>query len=161
MKQYFGTLEEESIRDNFVIIYEVSNYFVLLPITFPQLLDEMMDFGYPQATEHAILSEFITQEGNRLEAAPRPPVALTTAVSWRRYVDVCVSCATVYASCRENIKHRKNEVFLDVVEKLNLLVASNGTVLHSEILGAVQMKSQLSGSAHFCVSLVVSIFLSF
>lgn len=115
MKQYFGTLEEESIRDNFVIIYE--------------LLDEMMDFGYPQATEHAILSEFITQEGNRLEAAPRPPVALTTAVSWRR----------------ENIKHRKNEVFLDVVEKLNLLVASNGTVLHSEILGAVQMKSQLSG----------------
>lgn len=33
-KSYFKELEEESIRDNFVIIYE--------------LLDEMMDFGYPQ-----------------------------------------------------------------------------------------------------------------
>lgn len=36
-------MEEESIRDNFVIIYE--------------LLDEMMDFGYPQTTESKILQE--------------------------------------------------------------------------------------------------------
>jgi AP-1 complex subunit mu len=114
-QDYFGELEEESIRDNFVIIYE--------------LLDETMDHGYPQTTEARILREYITQEGYRMEAAPRPPTALTNAVSWRS----------------EGIKHRKNEIFLDVVEKLNLLVASNGTVLHSEILGAVKMKSFLSG----------------
>lgn len=71
----------------------------------------------------------VTQQGNRLESAPRPPVALTNAVSWRT----------------EGIKHRKNEIFLDVIEKLNILVASNGTVLHSEILGSIQMKSFLSG----------------
>jgi len=59
----------------------------------------------------------------------KPPVALTNAVSWRT----------------EGIKHKKNEIFLDVVEKLNLLVSANGTVLHSEILGAVKMKSFLSG----------------
>lgn len=41
--EYFKELEEESIRDNFVIIYE--------------LLDEMMDFGYPQTTETKILQE--------------------------------------------------------------------------------------------------------
>jgi hypothetical protein len=34
--EYFKELEEESIRDNFVIIYE--------------LLDEMMDFGYALMT---------------------------------------------------------------------------------------------------------------
>jgi AP-1 complex subunit mu len=114
-KDYFGELEEESIRDNFVVIYE--------------LMDETMDFGYPQTCESRILREVITQEGNRTEAAPRPPVALTNAVSWRS----------------DGIKHKKNEIFLDVVEKLNLLVAQNGTVLHSEIIGAVQMKSFLSG----------------
>jgi len=59
----------------------------------------------------------------------KPPVALTNAVSWRA----------------EGIKHKKNEIFLDVVEKLNLLVAANGTVLHCEINGAVKMKSFLSG----------------
>jgi len=35
--EYFKELEEESIRDNFVIIYE--------------LLDELMDFGYPQVAD--------------------------------------------------------------------------------------------------------------
>mmetsp|Transcript_15342 Transcript_15342/g.23100 ORF Transcript_15342/g.23100 Transcript_15342/m.23100 type:complete len:425 (+) Transcript_15342:117-1391(+) len=114
-KDYFGELEEESIRDNFVVVYE--------------LLDETMDFGYPQTCESRILREVVTQESNRLEVAPRPPVALTNAVSWRS----------------EGIKHRKNEIFLDVVEKLNLLVSSNGTVLHSEIIGCIQMKSFLSG----------------
>lgn len=41
-----------------------------------------------------------------MEVAPRPPMAVTNAVSWRS----------------EGIKHRKNEVFLDVIESVNLLV---------------------------------------
>ena len=40
-KHYFKEVEEESIRDNFVVVYE--------------LMDEMMDFGYPQSTEPKIL----------------------------------------------------------------------------------------------------------
>jgi len=114
---YFQTLEEESIRDNFVIIYE--------------LLDEIMDFGYPQSTEEKILKEYITQEGYRFDSgpAPKPPVALTNAVSWRS----------------EGIVHRKNEIFLDVIERLTLLVSSTGQVLRSEIHGSLLMKSYLSG----------------
>eukprot|EP00041_Stephanoeca_diplocostata_P017365 m.348604 g.348604 ORF g.348604 m.348604 type:complete len:430 (-) comp20678_c0_seq1:246-1535(-) len=115
-KEYFKELEEESIRDNFVIIYE--------------LLDELMDFGYPQTTDPKILQLYITQQGRKLEsAAPKPPMALTNAVSWRN----------------EGIKHRKNEVFLDVVEKVNLLVNASGNVLHSEIVGAVKMRVYLTG----------------
>lgn len=92
LTEYFKELEEESIRDNFVIIYE--------------LLDEMMDFGYPQVTETKILKEYITQESYKLEVQARPPMAVTNAVSWRS----------------EGLKYRKNEVFLDVVESVNLLV---------------------------------------
>ncbi|KAJ3091895.1 AP-1 complex subunit mu-1 [Quaeritorhiza haematococci] len=113
--EYFKELEEESIRDNFVIIYE--------------LLDEMMDFGYPQTTETKILQEYITQESHKLEVQARPPMAVTNAVSWRS----------------EGIKYRKNEVFLDVIESVNLLVNANGNVLRSEILGAIKMKCYLSG----------------
>ncbi|KAJ3196325.1 AP-1 complex subunit mu-1 [Entophlyctis luteolus] len=114
-KEYFKELEEESIRDNFVIIYE--------------LLDEMMDFGYPQTTESKILQEYITQESYKLESQARPPMAVTNAVSWRS----------------EGLKYRKNEVFLDVIESVNLLVNANGNVLRSEILGAIKMKCFLSG----------------
>lgn len=55
--EYFKVLEEESIRDNFVIIYE--------------LLDEMMDFGYPQTTESKILQEYGTRDSFRFEVWSR------------------------------------------------------------------------------------------
>lgn len=54
---------------------------------------------------------------------------MTSAVSWRS----------------EGIKYRKNEVFLDVIESLNLLVNSNGNVVQSEIVGSVKVRCFLSG----------------
>uniref|UniRef100_A0A4W3HRH9 AP-1 complex subunit mu-1 n=1 Tax=Callorhinchus milii TaxID=7868 RepID=A0A4W3HRH9_CALMI len=114
--EYFGELEQESVRDNFVLMYE--------------LLDEIMDFGYPQFTETAILQEYITQEGYKLkQGAPKPPAAVTNAVSWRS----------------EGIKYRKNELFIDIIESINFLVNAQGCVVHSEILGHVLMNSLLSG----------------
>ncbi|XP_052777427.1 AP-1 complex subunit mu-1 isoform X1 [Mya arenaria] len=113
--EYFKELEEESIRDNFVLIYE--------------LLDEVMDFGFPQTTDSKILQEYITVDGHKLEIAPRPPMAVTNAVSWRN----------------DGLKYRKNEVFLDVIESVNLLVSATGSVLRSEIVGAIKMRVYLSG----------------
>lgn len=114
---YFRELEEESIKDNFVVTYE--------------LLDEMLDNGYPQTTEYKVLKEFIKSESHQLaENAPvNVPISVSNAVSWRD----------------DGIKYKKNEVFLDVIEKLNLLVASNGNVLKSEILGSLKMRCMLSG----------------
>eukprot|EP00069_Balaena_mysticetus_P021678 bmy_13738T0 len=109
-------LEEESIRDNFVIVYE--------------LLDELMDFGFPQTTDSKILQEYITQQGNKLETGKsRVPPTVTNAVSWRS----------------EGIKYKKNEVFIDVIESVNLLVNANGSVLLSEIVGTIKLKVFLSG----------------
>ena len=127
LTSYFGELEDESLRDNFVITYE--------------LLDEMMDHGYPQITEVKVLKEFIKTEANKLEGGKKKkkkeetladvvvPTAASNIVSWRP----------------EGIVHKKNEIFLDVIEKLNILVSANGNVLRSEILGRVHMRSYLSG----------------
>ena len=97
LSEYFDGLEDESIRDNFVVTYE--------------LLDEMMDNGYPQITEDKVLREYIKTESNKLAKSDKiseaqVPVAASNIVSWRP----------------EGIKYGKNEIFLDVVEKLNLLV---------------------------------------
>jgi len=116
-KSYFKDLEEESIRDNFIIIYE--------------LMDEMMDFGYPQTTEAKLLQEYITQEGIKLDREQAQAVIgqVTGQTPWRQ----------------QGIKYRKNEVFLDVVESINMLVSGNGTILRSEIVGAIKVKACLSG----------------
>ena len=47
-KDYCGVLSEESIRKNFILIYE--------------LLDEMIDFGYPQITSTEMLKNCIHNE---------------------------------------------------------------------------------------------------
>lgn len=52
------------------------------------------------------MNRYITQESHKLEIQARPPMAVTNAVSWRT----------------EGIRYRKNEVFLDVIESVNLLV---------------------------------------
>nr|ANM86092.1 clathrin assembly protein complex 1 medium chain [Stygiella incarcerata] len=115
-REYLKEVEEESIRDNFVIVYE--------------LLDEMMDYGYPQFTETQVLQEYITQECHRLEIEEvRPPLTVTNAVSWRS----------------EGISYKKDEVFLDVVESLNVLMSSTGSLLRSEINGTLLMRCHLSG----------------
>lgn len=113
--EYFRDVHEESIRDNFVVIYE--------------LLDEMMDFGFPQISESKILRKYITQDYRVSESTGVLPVAATNAVSWRS----------------EGIKHVRNEVFLDVIEKVNILVSGSGNLLRSEIVGKLVMKSYLSG----------------
>jgi len=128
LSSYFGELEDESLRDNFVITYE--------------LLDEIMDHGYPQLTEVKVLKEFIKTEAHKIQGGEKKkkkgeekitdimvPTAASNIVSWRP----------------EGIKHNKNEVFLDVIERLNILVSANGNVLRSEILGRVHMRSFLTG----------------
>lgn len=112
---YFGDMTEASIKDNFVIIYE--------------LFDEMMDYGYPQVTDHKILHDYITQESFKSENASKTLSTVTNVVSWRP----------------EGIKYRKNEIFLDVIEKVNLQMAANGNIISSDIIGTVHVKSCLSG----------------
>lgn len=71
---------------------------------------------------------FITQEGHKLEAAPRPPMAVTNAVSWRS----------------EGLKYRKNEVFLDVIESVNLLVGVDFEKCKGQFIQKVAADSRLS-----------------
>ncbi|OII75652.1 AP-2 complex MU subunit protein [Cryptosporidium andersoni] len=131
LKDYFRILEEESIRDNFVILYE--------------LLDEIIDNGFPQLTEVKVLREYIKNEAHELSSVSaavlastgkssssvniKPPTAISNVISWRP----------------EGIKHKKNEIFLDVIEKVNIIIGSNGDVVKSEIIGTLTMKSYLSG----------------
>eukprot|EP00475_Leptophrys_vorax_P036958 TRINITY_DN63173_c0_g1_i2.p1 TRINITY_DN63173_c0_g1~~TRINITY_DN63173_c0_g1_i2.p1 ORF type:complete len:439 (+),score=51.33 TRINITY_DN63173_c0_g1_i2:514-1830(+) len=123
-KSYFGgTFDEDAIRNNFVLIYE--------------LLDEIMDFGFPQNLSPEIVKLYITQEGVRSpfskEKEAKPPanatLQVTGAVGWRR----------------EGLVYKKNEVFLDIVESVNLLMSQKGTILRCDVTGKILMKCFLSG----------------
>jgi len=119
-KAYFGRFDEEAIKSNFVMVYE--------------LLDEILDFGYPQNTDAETLKMYITTEGvmsqRAMEDTSKITMQATGALSWRR----------------DNIKYRKNEAFVDVIEDVNLLVSATGTVLRADVNGAIEMRAYLSGT---------------
>ncbi|KAJ5379035.1 Clathrin adaptor mu subunit C-terminal [Penicillium cosmopolitanum] len=121
-KSYFGKFDEEAVKNNFVLIYE--------------LLDEILDFGYPQNTETDTLKMYITTEGVKSAIANSPTdssritMQATGALSWRR----------------SDIKYRKNEAFVDVIEDVNLLMSATGTVLRADVNGQIVMRAYLTGT---------------
>jgi AP-2 complex subunit mu-1 len=97
---------------------------------FVKLFLEICDFGLPQTTEtdSINLSDSIRNDPS-LEKAKQVAIQATGSVSWRR----------------ADIKYRSNEAFVDVIECVNLLVSSQGSILRSDVSGSVMMRAYLSG----------------
>lgn len=123
LRQYNnGTpVDESAVRRQFVLIYE--------------LIDEVIDFGFPQIMEHEILKKYVTQGGLKLqdlndeESLTQITVAATGATPWRP----------------EGVRYKKNEVYIDVIESVNVLLSTKGTLLKADVQGQVMVKCQLSG----------------
>ncbi|KAI0929270.1 hypothetical protein AcV5_006571 [Taiwanofungus camphoratus] len=120
-KSYFGKVDEEAVKNNFVLIYE--------------LIDEINDFGYPQNSEIDTLKTYITTESVMssniaAEESSKITVQATGATSWRR----------------NDVKYKKNEAFVDVVETVNLSMSAKGSVLRADVDGHIMMRAYLSGT---------------
>lgn len=50
-------------------------------------------------------------------------------------------------------KYSKNEAYIDVIEKINMTITANGTVLNSEVDGRLFMKCKLSGMPELILGL--------
>ena len=115
---YFGPkFDEDKLRNNFTLVYE--------------LLDEVCDYGIPQNCAIDVLRMYINL--GSVQAQERANSQLTEMITgktdWRK----------------TDLKYRKNEVFIDVLESVNLLLSSDGTLLRSDVTGTIMMKTFLSG----------------
>uniref|UniRef100_A0A7C9E285 MHD domain-containing protein n=1 Tax=Opuntia streptacantha TaxID=393608 RepID=A0A7C9E285_OPUST len=99
IKDYLGILSEESLRKNFVLVYE--------------LLDEVI-----QGTKRM------------------PGTAVTKSVV-----------------ANESGGRKREEIFVDIIEKISVTFSSSGYILTSEIDGTIQMKSYLSGNPEIRLAL--------
>jgi AP-2 complex subunit mu-1 len=64
-----------------------------------------------------------------IEKLKQITVRATGAISWRA----------------EGIRYRRNEVFIDIIENVNVLLSNRGTVLKADVYGRVAVKAHLSG----------------
>ncbi|XP_051973587.1 AP-4 complex subunit mu-1 [Xyrauchen texanus] len=127
-KDYCGSLSEKSVRMNFALIYE--------------LLDEMVDYGYIQTTSTDILKNFI-----QTEAVTSKPfslfdlsnVGLFGAETQQSKVAPSAAASRPIMSSRGE-QGGKNEVFVDVIERLSVVIGSNGVIMKSDIQGEITIK---------------------
>ncbi|KAM0282117.1 hypothetical protein ACHAQH_003157 [Verticillium albo-atrum] len=135
---YFGKFDEEAVKNNFVLVYELLDGEPLhsASVDRDSLTDypEIIDFGYPQNTETDTLKMYITTEGVKSERAAEDSAKITMqatgALSWRK----------------ADVKYRKNEAFVDVIEDVNLLMSATGAVLRADVTGQIVMRAYLSGT---------------
>ena len=112
---YFNKLDEETIKSQYVLIYE--------------LLDEILDFGYPQFCTKDELQSLITFGKAKQIQRGNIQIQATGQIPWRS----------------PDIFYKKNQLFLDVIESVNLTVSAKGTILANDVVGVIKMRSQLSG----------------
>uniref|UniRef100_A0A8C9ZJ77 Adaptor related protein complex 3 subunit mu 2 n=1 Tax=Sander lucioperca TaxID=283035 RepID=A0A8C9ZJ77_SANLU len=98
-QDYFGVCTEAAIKDNVVVVYE--------------LLEEMLDNGFPLATESNILKELI-----------KPPTILRTMVntitgSTNVGEQLPTGQLSVVPWRRTGVKYTNNEAYFDVVEEID------------------------------------------
>ncbi|XP_064409011.1 AP-4 complex subunit mu-1 isoform X2 [Latimeria chalumnae] len=128
LKDYCGSVSEKTVRLNFALIYE--------------LLDEMLDYGYFQTTSTDILKNFIQTEA----VASKPfslfdlsNVGLFGADTQQSRVAPSTAASRPVLSSRSE-QGNKNEVFVDVIERLTVVIGANGTLMRVDLQGEVKMK---------------------
>jgi len=134
-QHYFGSLSEETIKDNFVLVY--------------QLLDEMNDGGHPFNLEPNILEEMITvpsliSKGKSIVLGPGSnissilPNGTLSQTPWRR----------------QGVKYTSNEIFLDMIEEIDAIIEPNGNLIGATIAGSVLVECKLSGNPDLLLKFV-------
>ncbi|TWW78818.1 AP-3 complex subunit mu-1 [Takifugu flavidus] len=132
IQDYFGDCSEAAINDNVVTVYE--------------LLEEMLDNGFPLATESNVLKEMI-----------RPPTILRSVVNTLTGgSNVGETLPTGQLSNipwrRSGVKYTNNEAYFDVVEEIDAILDKSGTTVCAEIQGVIEACVRLSGMPDLTLS---------
>ena len=126
-----GVLSEESIRKNFVLIYEI--------------IDEMLDFGFPQLSSTEQIKPFVFTE---------PVVMMKTSLT-NMLRTTTASGENIKRPISQNDegKNKKNEIYVDIIEKITALFNASGSLINFGIDGCIKMKNYLKGNPELKLTL--------
>jgi AP-4 complex subunit mu-1 len=136
-------INEDTVRRNFVLIYE--------------LLDEIMDYGYPQATATEQVKVYIFNTPAMVADNPIDFIASKLDQAGLNLKSkTSVDASAVRKPVGVGTAKGQNEVFLDVLERITVTWDNTGdspTVLNSEINGSILLKSYLQGAPEIQLAL--------
>jgi len=145
IKDYCGTLNVKSIRANLFLVHE--------------LLDETMDYGVFQCLTTADLRPLVHYEpvvvhDIKEEVGFSPDAIFDLGLNFLNQMQISSNAATKPISVGQAKQmEQRNEIFIDIIEKLNVTVESDGQVVHAEIQGVIRLKSFLHGAPELKIML--------
>lgn len=124
---YFGSPADESaVKENFSTVY--------------QLLEEMVDYGWP-----------LTTEPNALKAMIRPP-SIMSKISSAVFSNTNVSRALPSGTISNmpwraaGVTYTQNEIYMDIIEEVDAIIdGASGNIVQSDVSGRIQCQCQLGG----------------
>ncbi|CAG8436368.1 5952_t:CDS:10 [Scutellospora calospora] len=137
IRDFCGILSEECVRLNSSLIYE--------------LLDEVIDYGYPQTTSTDHLKSLIYEEPIPVKKENIIMNSLAKLKAHESSSNKPISKPVTHS--RDEGKYKQNEVFIDIIERLVASFASDGMTIHSEINGSIQIKSYLQDNSEIRIIL--------
>lgn len=123
---YFGEVSPASLTSSFSTAY--------------QLMEEMMDGGHPVITEPNALTSLIAPP-SVLGKVAGFLVGKTSAVS----ETLGESAMSIIPWRRSGVKYAQNEILFDIVEEVDAIYESNGTLVSADVRGTVHCTSRMSG----------------
>lgn len=123
---YFNkSIGESKIRENFSLIY--------------QLLDEMVDGGFPFTTEPNQLKDMIMPPsvGNKLQQMVTGTSSVTSKVN--------ASSQSKIPWRKADAKYLTNEIYFDIVEHVDAVISSNQNVISCMLYGDINCNCRLTG----------------
>jgi len=114
-----------------------------------ELLGEVIDYGYVQGTSSELLKAYVFSEPVMVEAPSKGIGSLKLPDN--KTISSMAAQNSIMAGDKDRSK--KNEIFVDIIEELNVTFSSTGTVQNMEIDGRIQMKSFLHGTPDLLVGL--------
>ncbi|KAF0373323.1 AP-4 complex subunit mu [Gigaspora margarita] len=141
IRDFCGILSEECVRLNSSLIYE--------------LLDEVIDYGYPQTTSTDQLKSVIYEEP---VLAKKENIIIDSITKLRAHgTNLGVSSnkpiSKPIVNSHDEGRYKQNEVFIDIIERIVAFFASDGMTIHSEINGSIQIKSYLQDNSEIRITL--------
>ncbi|XP_054836533.1 AP-4 complex subunit mu-1 [Eublepharis macularius] len=141
LRDYCGALNEKTLGLNFALVYE--------------LLDELLDYGYIQTTSPEVLKNFVQTDpvlGQPFSLLDLSTVGLFGADTQQSKVAPSCAAARPVLPLRGEQGVRP-EVFLDVVERLTVVIAVNGSPMKTDVQGEIRLKSFFPGCSEMRIGL--------
>eukprot|EP00127_Corallochytrium_limacisporum_P001836 Clim_evm2s87 gene=Clim_evmTU2s87 len=135
VSSYFGRATEIVFREHLVQCSLILNEMVNMG--YPLLMQQDMIRGLIQPPPRDLSSQLKSVTGGRhTRFAQQLPSGYMSATPWRR----------------QGLKYTRNEVFIDVIEELDAIVAPNGQLSACSITGTINVNCKLSGMPDLSLS---------